>query len=231
MEEIWIYVFRILETLAFAVPVAIIINILIIPMLSPKMKYRYKYICKIVIPCDIKLEMVSKAWCDDTNNLSVDNMKRELISHLNSNRYRPRDNDDSISIIIGSTTIDMSFYVKEVTEEYPLVSDGLEIRYSNRSVFRKLDRDLIDLLGAKDRMRKILDVLNFKVSIDFSIVCTVNGMARAKILLDTARSVTVNYKTNDGYNFELYDDKIVCHGNTMSGEIPSIIRKIIVTYS
>ena len=41
----------------------------------------------------------------------------------------------------------------------------------------------------------------------------------------------MDYKTKDGHDFELYDDRIVCHGSTMSSERLSLIKKMIVIYS
>ena len=233
MEEIWPHVFRMLEVLMYALPVALVINILIIPALSPKARYWYKYIRRVLSPSEIRLEMVSKALREDKNGLPVDDMVKKLVSHLNANGCNARSNNDSILNMMDSIAIEISIYVKEVTEEEHthLVSDGLELRFSSRCRFMKLDSGIIDLLGSKDRMKELLDGVNFKVSMDFSLICTLKGMALAKMLLDSAGTATMDYKTNNGHDFEIYNDRVVCHDNTMSSEIPSLIRKIIVTYS
>ena len=233
MEEIWTPVFRILEGFVYGLSVALVINFLIIPMLSHRVRYWCKYACRMVSLSEIRLEMVSKAWQADRGSLSAADMRKKLASHFCSNGCDARGSGDSISIRMGSTTIDVSIYTEEVTEEEHthLVSGGLELRFSSRCRFIKLSDSTIDLLGSKEKMKEILRGVDFKMNMDFSLVCTTKGMALAKILLDPAKSVTMDYKTKDGHDFELYDDRIVYHGSTMSSERLSLIKKMIVTYS
>lgn len=233
MADIDVFSSGILEKLIITIIIMIIVQIALY-LLSSRTRHQYKKFKMWLSQSETKLEMISKAWPSKSDNLQLDCVKKKIKSCIMCNNYIVHDNGDFLLIKMDNIEVNVSFYTDEIyteNEDIHLVVSGLELRFTSKCTFRKFRDSVFDLRESMKKIEKILQKECYDVKDKFIFICTIKNMSIAKMLLDNGEQFTINYETNDNREFEIHNNKIICHDSDISSRRLDLIKKIIVVYS
>ncbi len=202
------------------------------PELRFRIKYRKKWLSKIIRNPHIKTILTTKTNDLTDENLILNEIKESIKKELKNEGFElePRGEDFKFNFESGKTEIDAEVMLAFEPMGDKVIISGIDANLTALCGYKEFVGHILDLVTAAEKieecLRKVIKDAKFEKR---SLVCELKNIYELTGVLSGLELSSLAAKIEDKYSIDLFGDKIIAYGN-IDQNVASILRKMITVY-
>lgn len=221
--------------IAFITP--IIIQVVVFPLLPPKIqdftRYYKKKFSKILRQQEILIELVVKTKKYNGDPMTINEITESMKKILHNFSVSFTNTNLIIKVPIGHEDIIIEIipmhYIDKTTSD--LKFESLECHFTSKCRFSKLGTTIMNFTEAQKKIQNILHDNNLpRFDERLSLTCRLKSLHEITNILENTHFESIHAELETGQRFEMGTDNIIIYDKEINENTVSLAKKMIILY-